>query len=254
MGKMKNSIPAVIAGMLLLCLMMPGCGTMLGGGGGIHYSAEKGYTSRVDRDIREGIDVNLPNRYRETPLHLAAGAGRVETVQLLIERQADVNARDLFERTPLHSSASAGYGEVSKLLVEKGARIESLDILGRTPLHAAVEEGRMEIVELLTEQGADINNGGKYGRTPLHLAAERGYGDIVRFLLDRGAGVNARIFPWKRPFTALRIKAMRRLPSCWRKKGQTSTSAKGTERRLFTGRLREATLKLPGCLLKKEPM
>ena len=104
--------------------------------------------------MKKGTDINTRNKYRQTPLHLAATGGHIEIVRLLLEKGADINARDI-KGTPLHWAASRGHLEVVRWLVENGADINARDEDGRTALHWATGNDRsIDVVGFLVEQGA----------------------------------------------------------------------------------------------------
>ncbi len=174
------------------------------------------------------ININVKNRYDQTPLHIAAEKGCTETVELLLKEGADINAENSDGQTPLHEAVWNGYTETVKLLLDKKANVNTKDNYGKTALDYASERshndsershndivgiliqrirqqknsqnlldalkrGDKEAVEILLELGPneiDINDE-ECGVTPLHLASSIGYIDIIRMLLEKGADINA---------------------------------------------------------------
>lgn len=85
----------------------------------------------------QGLDINTPNYYGRTPLHIHAAAGTA-MVSVLIELGADVNRADNYGTTPLHSALGNGKAEAVRLLVEHGADLNALNDRGQSPLEAAM--------------------------------------------------------------------------------------------------------------------
>ena len=66
------------------------------------------------------------NRFKETPLFVAARNGALDTTRLLINMGADIDAVDSAGFTPLLRAAGQGHLDVVKLLVDEGADMEAL--------------------------------------------------------------------------------------------------------------------------------
>ena len=108
--------------------------------------------------LSHGLDPNLPDWQRRTPLHdLSAGIRHVEDapelIQLFIDYGADIDATDEEDRS--------------------------------TPLGIAAREGHTELIDLLLSNGADPNAAGANWATPLAWAQLRGHGKIVAILRER---------------------------------------------------------------------
>jgi hypothetical protein len=148
------------------------------------YAARENCLECVRVLIAHGVDVDLPDPDRVSPLLLSILNANWDIAKLVVEAGADVNQWDIYGQSPLHAIA--------------GRR----DDMGRTsidPLNAATGA---EIMTMLLERGADTNmqmftrpadqrgGGVSRGTTPLHVAASRGDLDAVRQLIERGADVN----------------------------------------------------------------
>lgn len=110
--------------------------------------------------LDHGLDPNLPDWQRRTPLHdLSAGIRHVEDAtelgQLFIDHGADINAIDEEHRS--------------------------------TPLGIAAREGQAEFVDLLLANGADPNAAGASWAKPLAWAERRGRERISSKLRAHGA-------------------------------------------------------------------
>ncbi|KAK3226395.1 hypothetical protein Dsin_006257 [Dipteronia sinensis] len=144
------------------------------------------------------------NRYKQTPLMLAAIHGKISCVKKLIESGAFILKFDSqFGRTCLHYAAFYGRSDCLEaiLAAARTSRIadswgfsrfvNTRDEGGETSLHLAAQYGRPECVQILLHNGALVSavNGfnGHQGNTPLHHAAEGGSVECVRELLAWGA-------------------------------------------------------------------
>ena len=107
-----------------------------------------------------GLDPNLPDWHRRTPLHdLSAGIRHVDD-------------------TP----------ELMQLFIDQGADIDAIDEEDRsTPLGIAAREGHTDLVNLLLSNGADPNATRANWATPLAWAERRGHEKIASMLRARGA-------------------------------------------------------------------
>jgi len=66
--------------------------------------------------LKAGADVSAVDRYRNTPLHLAAESGHEALALQLLDRGADASAVDSYKRTPLHLAAENGHEALARLL------------------------------------------------------------------------------------------------------------------------------------------
>eukprot|EP00571_Detonula_confervacea_P013236 CAMPEP_0172297510 /NCGR_PEP_ID=MMETSP1058-20130122/503_1 /TAXON_ID=83371 /ORGANISM="Detonula confervacea, Strain CCMP 353" /LENGTH=1884 /DNA_ID=CAMNT_0013006671 /DNA_START=109 /DNA_END=5763 /DNA_ORIENTATION=- len=178
----------------------------------------------LDLLLERGADVNACNKWRETPLLIAANNGHVEAVKrlllsgadpslcseagwsaltfaahkgyddicgLLLAAQAPVNCRvteDL--STPLHKACAgskAGHTSAVSQLLEGHADVHALNKWRETPLLTAANHGQSQAVEALLRYGADPCKCTDTGWSPLSIAAYKGHDEVVRLLLEEGA-------------------------------------------------------------------
>ncbi len=119
----------------------------------------KGYLYHVPHMTRQllehGLDPNLPDWQRRTPLHDLSKGHRhikdsIELMRLFLEFGADINAVDEEDRS--------------------------------TPLGIAAREGELERVELLLDAGADPSAAGAPWATPVAWAQRRGHSEIAEVI------------------------------------------------------------------------
>ena len=86
----------------------------------LHYSVA-GDAVKVQKMLNRGANINVRNKYGDTPLHLAIKNDHSDTATLLINKGANVNAPGALDDSPLHVSIYKKQKELSELLLEKGA-------------------------------------------------------------------------------------------------------------------------------------
>lgn len=95
---------------------------------------EDGFSQVLDRFIKKGFKINLQNKYGRTILHKAAEKGDFRAVEsILMQDGVDINIADNEKRTPLHLAA-VGSPITTKMLISKGADIQAMTKDGETPL------------------------------------------------------------------------------------------------------------------------
>jgi ankyrin repeat protein len=108
---------------------------------------------------KPGINVNIQNSNKWTPLHYASEKRNIITLQKLLNHpEIDVNAMDIDRNTPLHISIyNVRKDEVLELLKHPKIDVNILDRFGRSALHHAVLSDYEIMVELLKHPKIDID-------------------------------------------------------------------------------------------------
>ena len=138
--------------------------------------------------IEAGANVDVTNKYGETPLMKACAYGKKEDAEFLIEHRANVNAQDQRGQTPLMIATMNGHKEVVELLIEKRADIELRDNHGDTTLRKAISYNNEDIAKLLIDNGANVNSKDNNEVPMLHTALY--YNRMVELLINNGADIN----------------------------------------------------------------
>lgn len=86
----------------------------------------------LKKEIQNGMDVNLQNKYGWTPLHMAIRRNRKEMVSYLLEQGADINKVDGVGWTPLMEAVMDDMPELCELLLQKGADASIANARGAT--------------------------------------------------------------------------------------------------------------------------
>ncbi len=126
-------------------------------------------TDNAPRYIRK-LYSDSKSWHRRSALHWVALLGDTQSVAYLIEHGANVNVRDKYGNTPLHYASSDGYENAVKLLIEAGADVNVQGMKKNAPLHYAALEGYEGICKALVDAGADVKAKRSGGATPISLA------------------------------------------------------------------------------------
>ncbi|KAK0616888.1 ankyrin repeat-containing domain protein [Immersiella caudata] len=154
----------------------------------VHYLASNGHDPEILKlFLEKGADINAPDIYGQTPLHLLLWRSHVPLplVKAFVEAGANVNAEDKRSQRPLQVASEYGELGVLKIIVEADvSEIDDPDNSGNTALHGAAFKGHTECVRFLLESGADATVANRYAQTALHFAALGGRCASVKILLD----------------------------------------------------------------------
>ena len=169
-----------------------------------HEAVWGGDAERVEKMIKNGIDINRPFGRRKHP-HIANASplivsiirGHNRIADILLKSGADVEYQHnrtpgLNHVTPIMYAAGYGNETAVKLLITAGANVNHMAEEQETALRFAIYEGHEGIVKQLLDAGTDVNKSGGEGNTPLFLAAAKGQHRIVELLISGGANVNSK--------------------------------------------------------------
>jgi ankyrin repeat protein len=156
--------------------------------------------------------VELKNKQKETPLHLASKRGDVEVIKELLKFGASVNARDIYQNTPLHFASRYGNDKAILTLLEFGGEIDAKNRYNLTPLLLAIIGKHPNSVAILLSNGSDVLiGGGKLMQCyPIHIASFISY-DLLRLILAKTKKINIRCnFKKKKTYTPLHFAVLGR--------------------------------------------
>ncbi|HET7832139.1 MAG TPA: ankyrin repeat domain-containing protein [Gallionella sp.] len=154
------------------------------------HAANAGDIAAMERQLANGIPVNVRGYGDVTPLLTAIMDGRIEAVRWLIAKGAEVNARSADGWSPLLSAALFGADEIVAELLRAGADIKATRS-GETALMLAAEKGHDGVIRQLLKQGAEVDrrNSQHFNHTALMYAALNGHAAAVQALLDAKANM-----------------------------------------------------------------
>jgi hypothetical protein len=143
-----------------------------------------------------GINVNLENQDKNTPLHYFCEKFRnpccTELFKKFINKGANVNAQNNNGETPLHKAIFNNSVRILMVnsLIEYKANLNKVNLMGETPFHYAVRLGREDLVKTLLKAGADFTLRGtkelkgakELNKTPYEIALEQKLTKIATML------------------------------------------------------------------------
>ena len=137
----------------------------------------------------KGIDLNVSNCYKHTPLTFAIWKENLKIVEILVKSGANVDHQDDNGWTPLTMAILKGNLEITTLLSRNGANLNFLDTRNYTPMTNAIALEKLEVIKHLIDCGADVNYNNLAGWTPLRRATYKDNLEIIQLLIDRGADI-----------------------------------------------------------------
>jgi len=147
---------------------------------------ERGEEGIVKYLISKGVDVNIRDKYGDSPLFYAAKSGNLSLIKYLTEEKKLY----ILEPYVVFPAAKSGNLELVKYLEKKGFNLNTEDKFEKSVLFYAAESGNLELVKYLVElKGLDVNKKDILGRTPIMYAAESKL-DVVKYLVEHGANID----------------------------------------------------------------
>ena len=111
-------------------------------------AASQGNINLIGRLIREGLNINVANRERETALHIAAARGRYSAVIYLINHGANIHARTIKNWLPLHHATRFRHANIANYLLKKGVSPHARTSDGLSAIDMARSVGNHQLLGL----------------------------------------------------------------------------------------------------------
>ena len=158
----------------------------------IHAAAESKTLGGLDdalniwRSHPERLNIDQPNHWGESPLHVAAW-GSVENVRKLVQAGANRNVRQEDGQVPLHCTGMTAKGKVRMQIIDllcrgyNGDHINAQDKDGRPPLFDFLDDS--DCVERLINYGAKLDLLDGIGRSVFHHACIQNNEETLKTLL-----------------------------------------------------------------------
>lgn len=91
--------------------------TDINGDTALHWAAYKGHAELIRLLIYSGVDLQKPDYFGSTPLHLACLSGNISCVKILCEKsKIELEPRDKNGKTPLQLAKSHRHSEIVRIL------------------------------------------------------------------------------------------------------------------------------------------
>jgi ankyrin repeat protein len=141
----------------------------------------------------------LASDQEDTLLHCAARSGYLDTVVELVNFGVDVNVLNNNRETPLLQASRAGHFEVCEFLMRNGATAGLASVWGETPMHFLIFDNEKidSIADMMVGKKANTHawvpinpraqDDGFTCGTPLHYATVRNHIQAIKALLRLGA-------------------------------------------------------------------
>ncbi|KAI4202333.1 MAG: hypothetical protein LQ346_002007 [Caloplaca aetnensis] len=136
-----------------------------------------------------GLPPNAQNMQSRTPLHLATAFNFQSCTHVLLASSPppDLNLRDRYHETPLLIAQSKGHYDIAFALIEAGAHIDPEIITVQSLFFLAVRYGKAKAAERLIEAGAMVGAKNVNGKTAWRIAKEvegmeEEVGEVLRVL------------------------------------------------------------------------
>jgi len=115
----------------------------------------------------------------------ACSGKNVSAIRYYMKKGVNVNLLDEDRTSPLHVACRSGSLQVCEELLNWGAMLDIADIAGWTPLHIAAYYRRSLICHMLLKKGADPYNVNRQGETPWDLVNDKNTEEIFFVHFDR---------------------------------------------------------------------
>ena len=151
-------------------------------------AAGKGKISKIDKLVKEGVDVNSRGTSNATPLFWPMRKNNIKGFTRLLEHGADPNVIYDDGGTVIHWAVIHKDERFLIAALKHGGNPNLPAGQEKEPpiFDAAVHAGK-DKAGILLDAGADINARDEMGNTPVMVAAGMGQFDLVYYLLERGA-------------------------------------------------------------------
>ena len=171
-----------------------------------------GEIEEIKKYIRKYNSVNHKlshNDYRYRIIHIAAIVGNTDILNMLVALNADLNVTDKYGNTPLHLAAEKGHKLFVLNLMNQGADNTIKNGRGETPIFGAIRNGDMGLVRTMYNNGSDINEVNKEGDNLIHHAIKysKNKDETTRFLIDYGVDLQMRNKDNKLPIELANLEA-----------------------------------------------
>lgn len=117
-------------------------------------------------------EINWRDSNSNSILHICAYRDHHEAIELLVNSGADVNIRNRYEETPLHWACKVRGLFAVNALLRNGAVVNLQDKTGSTPVHVAASKAIPEIIAYILPYGFDPDITDEDGKTAKMIADE----------------------------------------------------------------------------------
>ena len=155
----------------------------------LNEAATHGSTAVLDEILlfSPNLNVNIPDKEGNTPLHNAVNKKHTHTVQYLLNKNANPNLTNDEGYNCVHMACQCADEDILYLLTTRNADVNAREKRGKSPALIAAENGKDGCIHILATAGANLDQRDVLGNTPLITAAGQGHTNTVRELILNGA-------------------------------------------------------------------
>jgi len=142
----------------------------------LHYAAQDCRLDIIETLVKSGARMNDQNQDGNTPLHFMIQnkptAEMIKTIEICIDKGCDVNITNKFGETPLYQAALKLKIEMVNYLLNKGANPNIKTCTGDSILHKLIyitNQDSFTIIKILLQFGIDVKAIGTDGKKPLDM-------------------------------------------------------------------------------------
>ena len=157
----------------------------------LHFAAQKGQTSVIQRLVERGANINSLDGDGVTPLVHALFQKRIEAAEQLLILGADAGIVGNQGETAIGAAVMAGAHRMVEMLLARGVDIQVIDPFGQGLLHIAASNNDSIEVSRFISLGLPVDQLSSVTGTPLIYACLGDAIDAARILLESRASVNA---------------------------------------------------------------
>ncbi|OVE77271.1 hypothetical protein BVX99_03110 [bacterium F16] len=149
----------------------------------LHLAAKTGNIESVRYLVEAGLFTNSSNFRKSTALHEASYCGYSDIVEILVKHGANLNVNDKYNETPLMLGIGRLPLSTIKLMVTKGAKAGK----NKSIINNALHTQNYELLDFLIDHGFSTKKPYRFGMDSLTYAISLGDTKLVKYLFTKGA-------------------------------------------------------------------
>lgn len=153
----------------------------------LHYCCKKYLYQAVLWLLEQGVDVEIENEQKETPIFSAVYTKNSAILQLLLEYKANFDHLNIYNRTALQDSVVGANNKVIGFLFDNTKNLSNCDIHGNNLIFDAVASGDTDLIKkVASTKKVNLNQINEDGDTVLHKEKVLANKDLALLLINLG--------------------------------------------------------------------